>query len=177
MAVDYIVCTIPLRALLQILHVEAKSGEKTVKIKVPGSVFRDHVFRNPPNPPPAPQPGDEYHPNGSKRVHYVILGEDFSAPSAIQALIEIIEKLEELSPGVCVRLHEMTARRNNGRHVGKSPPEIHPTRMDLQREGTTKICGDWYLNTNISNEQKKNILELACQAAGLQFGKDVKVSF
>ena len=40
-----------------------------------------------------------------------------------------------------------------------------------------KLPGGWYVGTNISNRQKKQLAKAAAEVAGLKFGKDVVIDF
>jgi hypothetical protein len=42
---------------------------------------------------------------------------------------------------------------------------------------TTEIVPGWWLGTNIANRDKERLAKIACEVAGLKFGKDLVIEF
>jgi len=62
------------------------------------------------------------------------------------------------------------------RYIGRSPKELYPERPDLEGYSIEFMSG-WYVQTNVSTPSKEKILRMACEAAGLRYGTDLKVTF
>ena len=61
-------------------------------------------------------------------------------------------------------------------YIARTAAELYPDRPDL-REHHESLDGGWLVATNLNNALKKTIIQLACDVAGLKFGKDVVVQF
>lgn len=109
----------------------------------------------------------------SGRVRYAVLGEEGAATSAIEALVQVLRRLADLDPQLLDRLSQRLVGRKR-RQIARSAAEIHPDRRDL-RGSVKPILRGWYVNSNISNREKAQILEAACEEAGLVWGQDVQV--
>jgi predicted type IV restriction endonuclease len=110
---------------------------------------------------------------GSSRIGYGLLGENHSAPNAIEAVVEILQVLSKRSPDFWSKLAPLTRLRKRT-HFARSRDEIFPDRPDLEQY-IREIAPGWYLNTNMSNTTKKRLLEAACRAANLRFGRDLQI--
>ena len=62
------------------------------------------------------------------------------------------------------------------RYIARTPEDLYPDRPDLQ-DRYEKLPGGWLVMTNMSNEYKRKVVELAVKLAGLQVGTDVVVPF
>jgi hypothetical protein len=61
-------------------------------------------------------------------------------------------------------------------YIARTAEELYPDRPDL-REHHESLDGGWLVATNLNNALKKTIIQLACDVAGITFGKDVVVQF
>src|SRR5262245_10617896 len=83
--------------------------------------------------------------------------------SATQGLVEILRHLARADPTFLERL----AARAKGRlrqPVARSREALYPRRRDLARRSVQVVEG-WFLATNISNREKRIIIERACNIA------------
>ena len=60
------------------------------------------------------------------------------------------------------------------RHIARTLAELYPDRPDL-RDQHEVLPGGWFVGTNISNEQKAKVIELAASCANLKLGTDIAV--
>lgn|GEM_PF-1977550 len=80
--------------------------------------------------------------------------------------------LEKTSPGLLDRLAGSGTR--NRRIVAPSPEALYPRSPALAKHAE-KLVDDWYVDVNLSKEQKLSRLRTACRLAGVMFGKDLIV--
>ncbi len=106
-----------------------------------------------------------------------LLGEDIPVRNAIEATVLILRRLAQRDSSFLPRCaaHPDNAGRKRT-YIARSSEEMFPDRQDL-RELHEPIADGWLLNSNVSNQIKKKVLEMACQVAGLKFGNDVQVDF
>lgn len=111
-------------------------------------------------------------PSGS-RIEYRLLGTTYSAPNAIEALIEILKFLGDRQPEFWSRVEPLVRLRKR-HHIARSRRDVYPDKPELEQY-TREIARGWWLGTNISNQVKKRILEAACKASDLRFGADLQI--
>ena len=80
--------------------------------------------------------------------------------------------LEKTRPGLLAVLAQAGTR--NRRIVAHSPDALYPRSPALAKHAE-KLIDDWYVDVNLSKEQKLSRLKTACRHAGLMFGKDLIV--
>ncbi|MBO6764530.1 hypothetical protein [Maricaulis sp.] len=80
--------------------------------------------------------------------------------------------LEKTRPGLLAALAHAGTR--NRRIVAHSPDALYPRSPALAKHAE-KLIDDWYVDVNLSKEQKLSRLKTACRHAGLMFGKDLIV--
>ncbi|MDD9842030.1 MAG: hypothetical protein OXU76_05160, partial [Alphaproteobacteria bacterium] len=101
---------------------------------------------------------------GKRTARYELFGVKKTYPNATFAYAEIIKSFARRDPNFLDRL----------------VPKLNERRKrQLLREkfrNSIKI-GDWYLNTILSNPDKVINLRIACDVAGIKFGKDLIVNF
>lgn len=165
-------------ALLAALRTNPKPGERMVLVGVPMGLGIEP--RQPPPPRAAKAPASAPAPapkspraGGSRAALYQLRGAVDVAPTAKDALLAILHTLAAEDNTFCARLAPLVEKRD-GRHVARSPEQVHPHRPDLRGE-TAQITPGWFVNTNIANRQKATILRAACETAGLVFGRDLQI--
>ena len=158
-------------ALLAALAKKPLVGTRTVTIAVPPALLSQRsgttgttVPRQERNPAPS---------SGSRGIAYTLFGRTEHVGSAIEAVTQILQELGRRDPSFFERLSSLTAGRSVN-HVARSPEAVHPARPDL-RDRVVEVAPGWFLNTVISNRQKKQILKAACEAAGIAWGVDLRI--
>ncbi|GIX09064.1 hypothetical protein [Elioraea sp.] len=165
-------------ALIAALRTEPKPGERMVLVGMPMGLVIEPQPPLPPRPakptvpvrPPAPR---QPRAGGSREVLYQLRGMVDVAPTAKDAFLTILRTLAAKDGTFWAHLAPLVAGRNVN-HIARSPAEVHPHRPDLRGE-TAEIARGWFANTNISNQQKERILRAACEAAGIVFGRDLRI--
>lgn len=122
--------------------------------------------------PPPPQPRER------ARAELLIWGETFRYGSAKDCLVDFLRMLAEKDNDFLRRC--MSHPRNVGRIrkcISQSVDDLFPSNPDLQRTSAAAIVDNWYVGTNLSNEQKVQLMRWTGEVAGLKMGRDFKVKF
>lgn len=117
-----------------------------------------------PQPVPAPRPK----PSDSKvrRFALTVDGRVRIFPSAAKALVAALSALSERNPTFLQRLAAQVGQKRLGRDEGASPgagASVHP------------LPGGWWIDTNMVNSKKAQLVRRACEVAGVQYGPDLSV--
>lgn len=105
----------------------------------------------------------------------VLLGKKFPYRNATEATTIVLTELARTDSDFLARCFQHPRNRGRTRrHIARSLAELYPGRPDLQVYHK-RLPGGWLLGTNISNVQKKNIIVLAADCAGLKIGRDIDV--
>ena len=86
--------------------------------------------------------------------------------SALTALIASLPEHDYLGRS------SLEARRKR-RYIGRTPEQLYPDREDL-RDFHEKLPGGWLVATNLNNDCKRKIIDLATETAGLRPREDIK---
>jgi len=111
--------------------------------------------------------------NGHKR--YELFGQAHVGDSLRDILVHILEELHKAKPGCLERIRGGRSRP----YVARTREALFPGSPHLAENDNHSrqlACG-LYVDVNIGEGAMKNIVEQACQAAGVQFGRDVVLHF
>jgi len=107
----------------------------------------------------------------------VLLGKAHTYQNAKDAMVIVLRELAKSDASFLERCSEHSdAQGRKRRYIARTPEELYPDREDL-RDMREKLPGGWLVATNLNNVQKKTIIRLAAEVAGLNFGKDVVAEF
>lgn len=109
-------------------------------------------------------------------VGFVLKGQEFKARNAIDCLIQIIEQLAGQDETFLERFAAIPKHGRTRRYIARTAEDLYPGRPDLLKLSHQFESG-WWIGTNYSNSTKEHILRMACDVAGLRFGKDLVVNF
>jgi predicted type IV restriction endonuclease len=130
---------------------------------------RQHTGHNAIRTPISDQPAS------SRHGRLTIRGQEFSYGNAKDAMVIVLRELAQNDPSFLQRCSEHPKIQGRKRHyIARTADELYQGRPDLPHE---KLPGGWLVATNLSNVQKKSIIRLASEVAGLTFGKDITVEF
>ena len=119
-------------------------------------------------PPPNPIPK----PSGRKTT-FSLLGEEYTeAGHSVNAYVKIMKILAARDKGFTTRLAPLTAGRKN-KWLSRNREDM------VVYERAIEISPGWWLDTNVSNRDKLKRLRIACEIAGIPFGKPsgLKITF
>ncbi|HEX7576097.1 MAG TPA: hypothetical protein VF360_06930 [Candidatus Methanoperedens sp.] len=137
------------------------------------------IGQNPPNPPPIINYGFELKgqkpPNPYPVINYgfELKGQKYTANSAIDVLIKIIEKLSSLDSTFLTRF----ASRKHGRsrrYIAQNRDELYPGRKDFTHM-SSQLSSGWFIGKNYAPVTIEKIIKMACEVAGISYGHDLIV--
>lgn len=95
--------------------------------------------------------------------------------NAIDTYIEFLEVLARDYSGFFELFESRCAGLGNSRpYIAKDRAALYPGSPHLLRYG--RQSGEWWIDGNIKNQQKLDLMYLAAEAVGLRYGVDVKFS-
>ena len=106
------------------------------------------------------------------KIQFVLLSEEYTEVRAVNAYVKIIEILASRDRGFLIRLAPQTA--------GKKRKWLSQNREDMVvYKRAIEISPGWWLDVNVSNRDKLKRLRIACEVAGIPFGKPggLKITF
>lgn len=134
---------------------------------------------SPPVPPPAPTTrpiaGSTALPRSSG-VGYTFDGQFVACRNGREVLVAVFERLAARDSTFLDRFAARPKHGRTRRYLARSQDELYPGRPDLAREHSFKLQSGWYVGTNVSHAQIKQIIEMACEVSKLRFGKELIVS-
>lgn len=107
----------------------------------------------------------------------MISGERYDCPTAKDAMVTVLRKLANSDPSFLERCAQHPhARGKRRRYIARTPEELYPHREDL-RDFHEELPGGWFVATNLNNDYKRKVIDLAAQTAGLRIDVDIKLPF
>ena len=107
----------------------------------------------------------------------MIRGERYDCSTAKDAMITVLRTLADSDPSFLERCaRHPGARGRKRRYIARTPEELYPHREDL-RDFHEKLPGGWLVSTNINNNIKRKIIDLAAKTAGLTLRQDIVLPF
>ncbi len=99
-----------------------------------------------------------------KEIQFFLLGEKYTESNAVNAYVKIMKIFATRDKNFITHLAPQTARRKK--------KWLSQNRGDMVVSRRAKeISAGWWLDTNLSNEDKIKRLQMACKVAGVPFGK------
>ena len=105
------------------------------------------------------------------QIGYTLHGKTTPSRNAVEVLVHVLDELSKRDASFITRL----ASRKHGRsrrYVAGSREELYPGRPDLA-EYSKQLSNGWWVGTNYSKSNITQIIQLACEVAGLRFGYDL----
>lgn len=108
--------------------------------------------------------------SSNRSIGYTLYGKTIHARSAVEVLVKVLDGLSTKDPNFLTRF----ASRKHGRsrrYVALNREELYPDRPDLMQY-SKQLSSGWWVGTNYSKSNIQDILKLACEVAGLNFGQN-----
>jgi len=109
----------------------------------------------------------------NRSIEYSLYGKTIQARSAAEVLVKVLDELSAKDPNFLTKF----ASRKHGRrrrYVAQTREELYPDRTDLMQY-SKQLSSGWWVGTNYSKSNIQDILKLACEVAGLNFGHNFVV--
>jgi hypothetical protein len=107
------------------------------------------------------------------RIGFDFKGEFHQAKNAIDVLRQVFETLTRNDSSFPERFAGLPKHGNKRRYLANDPNELYPGRPDLCIESACQLTSGWWLGTNHSRQTIGRIIEMACEVARVQHGKDI----
>lgn len=109
-------------------------------------------------------------------VGYRLRGTWTPTASANDLLIGVLQTLAMENPDFLPQLAaHANARARTRVYLSQNRNDLYPGRPDLTHF-SSEITPGWYVGTNISNQQKIQLLRNACEVAGITYGVDLVIT-
>lgn len=108
-------------------------------------------------------------------IGYTLYGQVRQEKKAIDVLENVLRELAERDSTFLERFAS-EAHGSRVRYVARTREELNPSRPDLLAEGARQLRPGWWMYTRLSNTEKRKILEMACEVAGISYGTDLLVN-
>jgi len=135
----------------------------------------------PPRPPhvsPLTPEGPKPHgprPGPSGQVGFSFEGRHHIGRSARAVMQEILQVFAQRDPSFLERF----AARKHGRkrrYIARDRSELYQGRPDLSETHSVELAPGWWMGTNYSRKNIDDIIRLACEVAGVRYGKQLRVT-
>ncbi len=119
----------------------------------------------PPKPPPPP-------PNTEEQFSFTFRERKETFTAGSKLIGAVFSLFASMDPDFCRQYSEKYHGRDR-KYVAQTKEELYPGKPG--RQEAQPLPGGWWLGTHSGSEQKLQRIKEACQLAGLEFGRDLKV--
>ncbi len=91
-------------------------------------------------------------------------------------MIEVLKTLSDENHTFLERFVSLPKHGRTRRFVARNREELYPGRPDLAKEFSHEFKPGWWVGTNVSKQQIRKIIKLACEVARLNFGSQLTIS-
>ncbi|HHX45117.1 MAG TPA: hypothetical protein GX714_14195 [Chloroflexi bacterium] len=109
---------------------------------------------------------------GRRSPSVTFQGQVYPARTATAAMLQAMRLLAQYYPGFLDRF-AMEKHGKKRRYVATDRFALYPGRPDLAETASVQIVPGWWLSTNHDRGTMKKIVRMACQSAGVAFGRDL----
>lgn len=109
-------------------------------------------------------------------VGFALDGRFVKCRSGREVLVGVFEALAKRDATFLTRFAARPKHGRTRRYLAQSADELYPGRPDLAREHFAKLSSGWFVGTNLSLTSIARIAEMACEVAGIRYGKDLVVN-
>ena len=112
---------------------------------------------------------------GLRGVGFSLYGAETQARNAKDAMIKLIEQLARRDSTFLQRFAARPQGRSR-RYVAPDRSDLYPNRPDLCQDYSHQLQSGWWIGTNYSRQAITKIIQMACEVAGIAFGRDLIVN-
>ena len=108
---------------------------------------------------------------------FALDGQHYPAGTAKEVLIKVFEALMLRDPSFAQRFADLPKHGRIRRYLARDRDSLFPGRPDHAREAANshQFNDGWWLLTHLNRKSIRTHIKMACDVAGLQFGKDLRV--
>lgn len=112
----------------------------------------------------------------AKGASFTLLGRTINVRNARGVLIGVLEELSQRDPQFLMRFASRPRHGRKRRFVAQRKEDLYPDRPDLAHEASHQLKSGWWVGTNCSKAQIKQIVKMAGEVADLQWEHDLGVN-
>jgi len=106
---------------------------------------------------------------------FELKGKEHSVDSARDVLIGVFEVVNTLDESIVARFASLPKHGRRRRFVAMTKDDLYPGRLDLCEKHSHQLSNGYWVGTNYSRTQIRQILQMVCETADLEWNKDLKV--
>lgn len=114
-------------------------------------------------------------PPDQRSIGFELDGQSCSASSGAQLYVRVMEVLSDRDLNFLERFAGLPRHGKSRRYLSRNRLELFPGRQDLVDECSQELKPGWWIGLNVSRGEVVKRIQLACDVAGLQFGRDLKM--
>lgn len=106
---------------------------------------------------------------------FILHGHQYACRNATDVMVSVFERLAENDS----TFSERFAARKHGRsrrYLARDKYELYPGKPKLCEDESQQLTCGWFVSTNWNTSSKSKIIKLACEVAGLEFGRDLIIN-
>lgn len=107
--------------------------------------------------------------------NFIVKGKSYSEGGLTDAYLKCLNILVSAYPNFLEKFSQKNSRAR--RYIARNPTELYKNSPHLVDQHAKKFHGDWWIDTNLSQDQVVTRLEDAAQCASLVFGSDLVLDF
>ena len=115
-------------------------------------------------------------PHTTSSVGFVLDGQFYPANNARSVLVSVFETLSKRDETFLDRFAALPKHGSKRRYLARNQDQLNPGRLDLARGYSAQLNSGWWVGTNESRVSIQRIIELACEVARINYGRDLSVS-
>lgn len=109
-----------------------------------------------------------------RTVGFVFNGQHYPARNARNMLVSVFEFLSTRDRTFLERFASLPKHGRTRRYLARSPEELYPGRPDLAHE-SKQLSSGWWLGTNVSRASIERIIQMACEVAQIDYGRELSI--
>jgi predicted type IV restriction endonuclease len=106
---------------------------------------------------------------------FVINGEQRRTRNSRDTLVTFFQTLARRDASFLTRFAALPKHGKRRRYVARNREDLYPEREDLALSHSYELEPGWWIGTNYSTASVRRMIMMACEVAGLRFGKDVEL--
>jgi predicted type IV restriction endonuclease len=119
-----------------------------------------------------PAPARETEPAAARG--FVLHDREFLANTNRDVMLKLLEELARSDSGFLERFAARPKHGRSRRYVARTREELYPDSPHLTEQHSRQVNG-WWVGTNYSTAVIRSIIQMACEVAGLTYGRDLTV--
>ena len=112
--------------------------------------------------------------SGEGRYSYTLKGDTRRFRTSGEMMAAIFAAFAKNDAAFCERFRKRRSGRER-EYVARSREELFPGQPRLWKSNAWELPGGYFLGTHMGNPQKEDLIRVACEVAGLKFGRELTV--